>query len=221
VTFTAGVAVSLAAALILKAAGRWNAVSNLFACAGLVFLVLAIAFPSWPRHPLRNPDRRRDVNERPQHHAVVHPGTLLAAGKGGVARANEWLATHLAIVFGAVWTVWVFFIWPLIAPALSPAVQGKTSYYAQSWVQLFALPLFVWVGNRLQKSADAQSDAQHQALTHIAVTGDDVKTLIEQNNELTAQVHALVAALPKPPAPKTLVRNPAIRAERGKEGSGA
>lgn len=122
------------------------------------------------------------------HHAVIHPKALLDGEKRAAGKINEWAATRLAVIFGAVWTVWVFFAWPLLAQFMSPAVQVKTSYYAQSWIQLFALPLFVWVGNRLQKSSDAQADAQYQALTHIAVTGDDVKTLLAQNMELTREV---------------------------------
>ena len=62
----------------------------------------------------------------------------------------------------------MFFIWPLAANHFGAKVQSQTSYYAQSWIQLFALPLFVYVGNKLQRSSDAQSDVMHQALTHIA-----------------------------------------------------
>ena len=50
----------------------------------------------------------------------------------------------------------------------------------------------VYVGNKLQRSSDAQSDVIHQALTHIATIGDQNKQLLEQNTELTAQIHALV-----------------------------
>src|SRR5579863_8492501 len=133
-----------------------------------------------------------------QHPAVAHPVHLRIrrhrGEMGPVGRANDWLATHLAAVFGVCWTIWVFFAWPLLAQFFSPLVQAKTSYYAQSWVQLFALPLMVYVGNKLQRSSDAQSEVIHQALTHIATVSDQNQTLIEQNTELTTQVHALVAA---------------------------
>ena len=88
----------------------------------------------------------------------------------------------------------MFFIWPLVAQFMGPKVGTKTSYYAQSWVQLFALPLFVYIGNKLQRSSDAQSEVIHSALTHIATVSDQNKTLIEQNTELTTQTHALVTA---------------------------
>lgn len=133
------------------------------------------------------------------HDAVIHPAEWLKASeeeltglRRQVAVVNDWLASHLGLVFGSVWIVWVFFLWPLIAQFESAIVQQKTSYYSQSWVQLFALPLFVYIGNKLQRTSDAQSDVQHQALTHIANVGDDVKTLLQLNNDLTAEVHKIV-----------------------------
>ncbi len=125
------------------------------------------------------------------HHAVIHPSVFLAAEKRAVARVNDWLATRLALVFGLVWTVWVFMVFPLVLLLLPKGVQNTGFFISSGWIQLWALPLFVYVGNRLQKSADAQSDAQHDALTHIAVTGDDVKTLLAQNTELTQEVRDL------------------------------
>ena len=154
------------------------------------------------------------MSEQPQHPAVVHPVRLRIRrhreGMGPVGKANDWAATHLAVVFGISWTIWAFFAWPLAAQFFSPLIQAKTSYYAQSWIQLFALPLMVYVGNKLQRSSDAQSDVIHQALTHIATVSDQNKQLLEQNTELTTQVHALVTALSR--QPKTLVTKPAKEA---------
>ena len=140
-----------------------------------------------------------------RHHAVPHPREFLGKEAGVVGRANDWAATHLAIVFGLVWTIWVFFTTPLLVQFLPESVQSRFFFYASGWVQLFALPLLVYVGNKVQQSSDAQSDAQHEALTHIAAVGDDVKTLIEVNNTLTAQIHALVSA-PTAPAGERLRR---------------
>lgn len=142
------------------------------------------------------------------HPEVPHPKALredLARYekglRGKISIGNDWMASRLAIVFGAVWTVWVFFIWPLIALHLGAKVQSQTSYYAQSWIQLFALPLFVYVGNKLQRSSDAQSDAMHQALTHIATIEDQNAELLRQNTELTVQIHQLVGGTKEnPPA---------------------
>ena len=132
------------------------------------------------------------MTETPQHPAVQHPVHLRIRrhrdGMGRIGKVNDWTATRLGVVFGSVWVVWVFFTWPLVAQFMGPEIGTKTSYYAQSWVQLFALPLFVYIGNKLQRSSDAQSEVIHSALSHIATVSDQNKTLIEQNTELTGHL---------------------------------
>ena len=149
------------------------------------------------------------------HPAVQHPVHLRVRrdgdGAGPVARANDWLATHLAVVFGVCWTIWVFFIVPIVAYFLPAGIQGHIVFFSSGWVQLFALPLMVYVGNKLQRSSDAQSEVMHRALTHIATVSDQCKTLIEQNTELTAQVHALVKQ--SAPAPPKRLATPGERGE--------
>ena len=138
--------------------------------------------------------------EMKAHPAVAHPVHLRIRkhrdGMGPVGRANDWLATRLAVVFGVCWTIWVFFIVPVVAYFLPPGIQGHIFFFSSGWIQLFALPLMVYVGNKLQRSSDAQSEVIHQSLTHIATVSDRNKVLIEQNTELTAQIHALVKRLP-------------------------
>jgi hypothetical protein len=95
-----------------------------------------------------------------------------------VNSASEWLAFRLALVFGLVWTVWLFFIIPLVAPLFPPGVQAQVFYYGSGWVQLFALPLLTLIGNRTQKIADEAQKAQGE--------------LLRQNTEMTQQVRAVV-----------------------------
>jgi len=141
-------------------------------------------------------------SQPPQHDSVVHPCELLAPGKppGRVARANEWLAGHLATVFGLVWTVWVFLTVPLIVLLAPPGIRAVVFYLASGWIQLWALPLFVYVGNRLQKSSDAQSDVQHHALTHIAGAADETRERIHRVYDLLTAQQAADATL-MPPGP--------------------
>jgi len=108
----------------------------------------------------------------------MHPKELLAKPVGWLSRANDWAATHMAAVFGMAGTIWIFFTSPLVAQFMPLAIRNTFFYYSSGWVQLFALPLMVWVGNRLQRTTDAQSEAQHQALTHIATVAD--KILVNQ-----------------------------------------
>jgi len=123
-----------------------------------------------------------EPEDRPLHPAVHHPVHLRIrthrGGMGPVGLANDWLATHLAVVFGVCWTIWVFFIVPLIAYFLPQDIQGHIFFFSSGWIQLFALPLMVYVGNKLQRSSDAQSEVIHQALTHIATVSDEVADLL-------------------------------------------
>jgi thiol:disulfide interchange protein len=113
-----------------------------------------------------------------QHDAVVHPRELLAAEKRAVSRLNDWAATHLAAFFGLVWTVWFFIIWPLASLLLPKSLQSVAFFISSGWIQLWALPLLNYVGNRTQDLQSAQSDAQHVALTHLANTVDEIKAAL-------------------------------------------
>jgi hypothetical protein len=132
------------------------------------------------------------------HPAVKHPVVLRIkrhrGRMGAVGRVNDYLLTHLAVVFGLAWTVWVFMVVTVGAYWAPPTLQSKIFFFSSGCIQLFALPLMVYVGNKLQRSSDAQSEVMHQALTHIATVSDQNKALLEQNTKLTSEVHALVAA---------------------------
>ncbi len=215
----AAAAACLTAALVIDVSRGGNPTAGAlwFAVAGIAFLGLGAIFPPGFRRP--RPDRRQPVSDTPQHHAVLHPVHLRIrqhqGQMGRVGKANDWLASHLAVVFGVCWTIWLFFTVPLIAPYLGATAEGKIFFYSSGWIQLFALPLMVYVGNKLQRSSDAQSEVMRQALSHIATVSDQNKILIEQNTELTAQVHALVQQ------PKAAAKRLATPTERGKRGSGS
>lgn len=123
------------------------------------------------------------------HKQVIHPARLLKTEKRWLGRANDWAATHLAAFFGLVWTVWLFILVPLMLLVLPKSIQAVGFFISSGWIQLWALPLLNYVGNKGLAQTEAQSEVQHQALTHIATVGDDVKRLIEINNDLTAEIH--------------------------------
>ena len=210
--FAAAVALVIALALDASHGGHVTAAAMGSAAAGMVLICLGVIFPR-PRLTRRSP-----VSEESQHPAVTHAVRLrkqqhleqMGAGlAGAVRRADDTALTGLSRVFGWPATVWLFFALPLIARFLGAQFQTQFFYYSSGWVQLFALPLLTYIGVKLQRSSDAQSEVQHQAMVHIATVEDQNKQLIEQNTELTAQIHALVAALPRP---KTLARKPAKEA---------
>lgn len=112
------------------------------------------------------------------HPAVQHPHELLVAERAAVARVNDWLAQHLALVFGSVWTIWTFIVVPLAALLMPDGAQKVIFFLASGWIQLFALPLFVYVSNRVNAKQDAKADADHQAQVHMATVGDDTNRLV-------------------------------------------
>jgi hypothetical protein len=136
-------------------------------------------------------DQEQVAAEKRTHLHVPHPVNLRKhrEGTNPIGRANDWMATHLAVLFGIAWTIWVFFIVPLVAYFLPQGIQNHIFFFSSGWIQLFALPLMVYVGNKLQRSSDAQSDVIHEALTHIATVEDQNAKLLAQNTELTQQIH--------------------------------
>ena len=57
---------------------------------------------------------------------------------------------------------------PLLVLLVPAGVKAVVFYLASGWIGCFALPLLVYVGNKVQRSSDAQSEVMHQAQTHIA-----------------------------------------------------
>jgi hypothetical protein len=108
---------------------------------------------------------------------------------------SEWAAGYLALVFGFVWTVWVFFIIPLVAPYISRSFSAQVFYYGSGWVQLFALPLLTWIGNKTQRLADAASAVQQELLERNTALTQDVQTMVRQNRVLAETIENLTRAL--------------------------
>lgn len=109
-----------------------------------------------------------------EHPAVTHPASLVEP-PGGV---NDWLAQHLVAVFGTVWTVWIFIVYPLLALLFPHSVQNIVFFISSGWVQLWALPLLNYTQNRADALRSAKADVDHQALTHVATTLDEATALI-------------------------------------------
>jgi hypothetical protein len=118
------------------------------------------------------------TSQTQRHPAVAHPVHLRVArhrgGMGRIRRANDWAATHLAALFGLGATIWLFLTVPLLVLLAPSGVKAVVFYLASGWIQLFALPLMTYIGVKLQRSSDAQSEVIHKALTHIATQVDEL-----------------------------------------------
>ena len=49
-------------------------------------------------------------------------------------------------------------------------------------VQLVFCAVMTFVGNQLGKRQEAKADADHEALTHIATTVDEIKTAVKERD---------------------------------------
>lgn len=125
-----------------------------------------------------------------QHSAVQHPHALIAPKTGW----NDWLARHLVAVFGTVWTVWLFVVYPLLALLFPHSVQNVVFFISSGWIQLWALPLLNYTQNRADVLRAAKADVDHRALTHVATTVDEVAQLV-------SSLHARQDALERKAAP--------------------
>jgi hypothetical protein len=124
------------------------------------------------------------------HPKVPHPRRFLDAER----KWNDVAANMVARIFGSPWCIWVFLIVPLVILLAPQQWQGAVFYLASGWVQLFALPLLTYVGNKARAADSVKADVDHEALTHIAKTVD---ALVAALAELRAEVTALKA--PRPP----------------------
>lgn len=100
-------------------------------------------------------------------------------------QASDWAATRLALVFGFNLTIWVFFTIPLLAELAPEPIQAKVFYYASGWVQLFALPLMVYVSNKIQHSSDKQDALQTELL-------EEIRRVSRENREITREIRRLL-----------------------------
>lgn len=95
-------------------------------------------------------------------------------------------AAKLALIFGFNLTIWVFFVVPLVATLFPPAFQARVFYYASGWVQLFALPLMVYVSNKIQATSDKQDAYQIEMLNEIRRTSQENQHILEELRQLRA-----------------------------------
>jgi hypothetical protein len=114
------------------------------------------------------------------HPKVQHPNEVAEFA----STANRWLADHLTILFGSIWTVWAFIAYPLIGLLLPISWQTKVFFISSGWIQLWALPLLNLASNRADAQRAAKADVDHRALTHIAKEIDQIKTKLGITQEV-------------------------------------
>lgn len=120
------------------------------------------------------------------HPRVTHPSKFLGAER----KWNDIAANWVARIFGSPWCIWLFLITPLVVLLAPRAWKDAVFYLASGWIQLFALPLLTYVGNKAEALRGAKAQADHEALTHIA---EAVDAALSEVTALRGQVDALTA----------------------------
>lgn len=98
---------------------------------------------------------------------------------------NEWIAVRATLLFGSMWTTYLFFCYGFI-PLLVPAWMDKLLYWSNT-VQLWSLPLLMVGQNILSRSAEQRAQQDHEAimeeLAEIKAMHQELKEFIKSKEE--------------------------------------
>lgn len=97
----------------------------------------------------------------PSHPRVPHPDQFLTTER----RWNDIAAGWVARIFGSPWCIWAFLVVPLAILLAPQPWQSVVFYLASGWIQLFALPLLTYVGNKADQLRSAKAEADRVALS--------------------------------------------------------
>jgi hypothetical protein len=87
---------------------------------------------------------------------------------------------------------------PLIVLPMSASVKLILGVISSNWIQWWALPSLQRSANIADVKREAKADADHEALSHIAVQVDGIAAEVKKGREDFAQVLTTLTALYKP-----------------------
>lgn len=131
---------------------------------------------------------------------IPHPWIAERAKAGPHLTAHEQLGFNgrlALLITNLVGTMWCAYLFALIAFISFPAaIQGGTatiiSWIAQTFLQLVLLSI-IMVGQKVAaRASDKQAEQTYKDAEAILKLQDDVHKLIEVNNKLTEEIHAVV-----------------------------
>ena len=114
------------------------------------------------------------------HPAVPHPREYLVEREARALlawndKALQWLADHV-LASRAMFNL--AFILPLLVLPMPGAAKVILAVVSSNWIQWWALPALQRTANKAEAGRAAKMDADHQALTHLALTGDDTARMV-------------------------------------------
>lgn len=106
-----------------------------------------------------------------RHPRVKHPNELTEFKD--ISKFNDWVTNHLALALGSVVGMYCALLIPLLALPI-PAFQKIVIIISSNWIQLWGLFCLQRSANIADARRQAKADADHEALTHIALTVDRI-----------------------------------------------
>ncbi len=109
-------------------------------------------------------------------------------------RFNDWLAVTVTNIVGTMWCAYAFAGLALIS--LPSAVRGGTAtliaWIAQTFLQLVLLSI-IMVGQKVAaEKSDRQLEQTYRDAEALLKVSDDIHRLLQQNTELTEDIHEVL-----------------------------
>ncbi len=107
-----------------------------------------------------------------RHHAVVHPRELAGGIVSRHDRVLEWIALH---VLASRLMADAAIVLPLLVLPMNTAAKVTLGVRSGSWILWGGLPMLQRAANKADARREAKADADHAALTHIALAVDRIE----------------------------------------------
>ena len=105
-----------------------------------------------------------------------------------VNQFNNFLAEKSTLVFGTMWTFYIFFFYSLL-PLIPFLTQYQNQlFYWSGWVQLWALPLLMVGQNVLGRNAEQRAQQDHEM---IVKEFSEIKELLELERNENQELHMI------------------------------
>jgi hypothetical protein len=108
---------------------------------------------------------------------------------------NGWLAVQITKVVGSMWCAYAFAGLALISlpAAIGQGTVAIVSWISQTFLQLVLLSVIMVGQQVLAKASDKQATQTYNDAEAVLQLTDDIHKLIKINNQLTDEIHGIVA----------------------------
>lgn len=138
-----------------------------------------------------------DPTEHPRLHAHRAEGVATTAGEH--TGFNGWLAVKITNIVGSMWCAYAFAGLAFISlpSAIHDGTFALITWISQTFLQLVLLSV-IMVGQKvMQTASDKQAEQTYKDAEALLAMNAKLEHLIAVNNQMTEEIHAVVAATRK------------------------